>query len=685
MNTLLEEAEKLLAVGQPEDALTLCERILAAEPDHCEALYTAGRIDLQSGRTETALQRFATAAQLDPDNALYAQYLGISYGTAGKLAEAEQHFRRVVALAPDNAFAQMNLGNVLKDQGKFSAAADAFRQSITLAEENAEAWLELGNVLRKLGDTEAAISAFKSALSNRPSLIRANLPLAAALLDAGRVTEATTLLEKLTGEFPRGAELFDYLGQARMANGDFTSAIDSYRQAIRINPRLARAGNNLGHACLSAWQPEAAIESFRAALQQKPDYARAHSNLLQTMNYLPDISSAALFTEAKRFGEQHDRKMQLAGQTASRESGHRIRLGYLSPDFRSHSIAHFTARLIGTHDRSRFELYLYSAVTKPDQITATFEQQCDHWRSITNLSDEAAANVIHADGIDILVDLAGHTANNRLPVFGYRPAPVQVTWLGYPNTTGMDSIDYRLTDDIADPPGTSDEFHTERLLRLDAGFLCYQTSNPEPAITDAPCVTNGHITFGSFNHLPKLNERVIRLWARILQRLPDARLLLKSRSLVNDDVRAACAARFAAAGVSPERLLLRQMTPSRRAHMAMYGEVDIALDTFPYNGTTTTCEALWMGVPVITLAGERHAGRVGVSILQHAGCAAFIAENEDDYVERACALAGDRDRLAQVRADLRQQLLASELMDVTRFTRSLEAVYDDIAANPRSA
>lgn len=348
-------------------------------------------------------------------------------------------------------------------------------------------------------------------------------------------------------------------------------------------------------------------------------------------------------------------------------------MGYVSPDFHAHSVAYFIEPVLARHDPAAVETYCYAEVAQPDAFTEHMKTLAAHWRGTFGRSDDEVADMIRNDAIDILIDLAGHTAHNRLAVFARRPAPVQVTYLGYPNTAGLPQMDYRLTDAAADPPG-QEVYYTESLVRLPQGFLCYAPPHESPAVGPLPAATGGCITFGSFNALPKMNNEVIALWARVLQSVPGARLILKNKSLQD----AKTCERYRQHFHPPERIELLGWLDDPADHLSIYHRVDIALDTFPYNGTTTTCEALWMGVPVITLAGERHAGRVGLSLLTQLGLTELIAKTPDEYVRLAVALAGNRERLAALRAGLRERMRRSPLCDAQSFTRDLEAAYREM-------
>lgn len=357
------------------------------------------------------------------------------------------------------------------------------------------------------------------------------------------------------------------------------------------------------------------------------------------------------------------------------DSNRRLRVGYVSPDFRQHSVAYFIEPILAHHDPEQIETVGYANVAVPDTVTDRLRSLTNEWCDVYHLNDDRFAERVRADGIDILVDLAGHTGSNRLPVFARKPAPIQVTYLGYPNTTGLDCMDYRLTDAWADPPGLTDDYYTEELIRLPGCFLCYNPPITAPPVMELPAKTIGRITFGSFTNLPKLTPEVIALWSPILHAVPTARLILKVRWFEDEPIRTRYLAMFAEHNIDSTRVKLIGLIPDTNHHLAFYGNIDIALDSFPYNGTTTTCEALWMGVPTIALAGRTHVSRVGFSLLTAVGLPELIAANPEEYVALAVALAADWNQLAQLRASLRKRVAGSPLYDAIAHTRSIEAKY----------
>lgn len=561
---------------------------------------------------------------------------------AGRLDEAEKVARDILQAEPEAADAHHVLGHIAIRRRQGEQAIEHLSRAIALAPGRAEFQDTLGLTWYGLGNLAEATSCFRQALAVAPNNVSVLNNLGICLKDASVYGEA----------------------------------VECFRKALALAPQSFAARINLGNALTSMGELDTAVESLRQAIELAPALPNAWSNLLVVLNYLAACPQREIYRESLAFETRYAAKLLAATEFPNEPDPNRVlHIGYVSPDFREHSVAHFTAELLGAHDRERFTVFAYSDAGRADARTQAFQAQADQWRTIAGAPDEAVAAKIREDGIDILVDLAGHTAGNRLTLFARRAAPVQVTWLGYPNTTGMQAMDYRLTDDIADPPGESDELHTETLVRLPHGFLCYQTGAAEPPVAPLPAISRGHITFGSFNALAKTTPEVISTWAEILRAVPGSRLVLKSLALADDATRVRLVRAFREQGVDTDRIEPLGWLPARGSHLEHYARVDIALDPFPYNGTTTTFEALWMGVPVVTLRGERHAGRVGASILQRAGLADWIAATRTEYVAIAAAKAADVAALAALRSTLRERVQASGLTDLPRFTKSLEDAY----------
>ncbi|BCS55986.1 tetratricopeptide repeat protein [Geobacter sp. SVR] len=461
-----------------------------------------------------------------------------------------------------------------------------------------------------------------------------------------------------------------HLAGAELSRRRFLAGVWALREAVTRNPRHVDAWIDLGCAWKKLREIQQAIDCFQRAVDLNPQSCIAHDNLIFTMLFSDRISPDEIFAAHKNWGILHD-VAPLPHPPAPLRTG-RLRIGYLSPDFREHSVASFIEPVLASHDRSRFEIFCYHCHQDHDRVTARIQTLTDGWRELNDVSDDVAAELIRNDGIHILVELAGHTAFNRLPLLARRPAPIQVTWLGYPHSTGLPAIDYRLTDAVADPPGISEQWHSERPVRLPGPFLCFHPPEAPDPPEALPCSKNGFITLASFNNLAKASPTILRCWRHILAAIPDARLLIKSEIFSDRESSDWAAERLQ---LPTDRLLFLGKTPDRTSHLALYSQADLALDTFPYNGTTTTCESLYMGVPVVSLAGRRHASRVGATILEAVGLGDLVTWTEEQYVATAVKLAKDLPRLSSLRRNLRGMMAASPLMDRQRFTDGLEAEY----------
>ncbi len=502
----------------------------------------------------------------------------------------------------------------------------------------------------------------------------AALARAAELFTLGRLDEAVEACRQGLAIAPTRSALHNNLALALRRLGRTTAAIEALEAALAHDARNVEAMSNLADTLRGVGRMDEALALYRRALALAPGHADVRANFLMTLQYATDVAPHGVTDAHRRWGALVADVPRFEHADHPRGETRRLRVGYLSPDFRAHSVAWFLDPIVASHDAREVEVFGYADVARPDATTARFAAQVHVWRPVHGLDDAAVAALIARDRIDVLVELAGHTERSRLGVMARRPAPVQVTYLGYPCTTGLAAIDYRIVDAHTDPPG-SEALSTETLVRPAPAFLVYAPPYDAPGVTPLPALRAGYVTFGSFNATSKLNDDVLATWAALLARVPDARLLLKGLPFADAAVCARFRNSFATRGVAPERVLLRPFAQGREAHLATYGEVDVALDTFPYNGTTTTCEALWMGVPVVTLAGDAHAGRVGVSLLSRLGRPAWIAGTREAYVETAVALASDLARLADERATLRDAVRASGLTDGPAFTRALERFY----------
>jgi predicted O-linked N-acetylglucosamine transferase (SPINDLY family) len=495
-----------------------------------------------------------------------------------------------------------------------------------------------------------------------------------AFLQQNRHEEAAKFLGRAAALKPGNAGYHLNLGAALHRLRKLDEAITAFRRALALKPDYPQALSNLATLLEARSQVEEAVTLHNRAVQLRPDDAVFASNRLFALHYHPRLTSAELFQEHRRWDERFGKPPagRISTYPNKRDPARPLRVGYVSADFRRHSVGYFFAPLLANHDRAVVEPYCYSGVINPDDATAEFRRNSSGFRDIAALSDDRLVELIRADGIDILVDLSGHTAGNRLTAFARKPAPVQVTYLGYPNTTGLAAIDYRLTDAIADPPGLTEALNSEQLVRLPDCAWCFQ---PSPDAPDPRPRDDGPIIFGSFNALPKLTEQTMQLFALVLHRVPGSRLLLKSHGLADDAARRLLLDRMAALGIDGNRIELIGYIESEREHMALYHRMDIALDSFPYHGTTTTCQAIWMGVPVISLAGDSHRSRVGASLLSSVGLQGLIAQTPEEYAAIASNMAADLPALDELRQNLRGTMRHSPLMDGPRFARNIESAY----------
>ncbi|MCE9620007.1 MAG: tetratricopeptide repeat protein [Planctomycetes bacterium] len=544
---------------------------------------------------------------------------------------------------------------------------------------NAEAVL-VALELQKRRELPLAEQIYAQVLAADPDQSDAMLFLGVLRHQVGRSAEGVELMRKAVKLKPNNRLYLYNLAKVSEELGHLSESIDLYQRSLKIEPS-PDACNNLGSLLLGQGRVEEAIACYKRGNALDPSDIWQQSNLLYAMNFTADPDLQSIFEEHRKFGERYERSIAgAAPQIAESDRGANrpLRIGYVSADFRQHSVAHFIEPVLAAHDKTKFEVFAYYNQFVGDEITQRIERQVANWRTIASFSDEKLAGLIRADAIDILVDLSGHTPLHRLRTFALKPAPVQATWLGYPNTTGLRSMDYRITDAFADPVGMTEALHTEKLIRLPESFSCFLPPETSPPVGPLPALKSGSVTFGSFNNFAKITPQVIETWANILLRLPTARLVLKYRGVGEPAMQAMAHQVFARHGVSAERVQMLDKDASQMAHMERYNSIDIGLDPFPYNGSTTTCDALWMGVPVVTLAGRSHVARVGVSQMSNLGLLELIARDRDHYVELAVGLAGDLERLKSLRAGLRERMKASSLMNPERLTRHLERAYQEM-------
>jgi predicted O-linked N-acetylglucosamine transferase (SPINDLY family) len=523
--------------------------------------------------------------------------------------------------------------------GRSTDAEDLCRRVLAAEPTNGQAWHLLGYMAHQAGQFEFAVDLISRSLEFAPDSVAA----------------------------------LNNLGLSHHALRKLDDALAAYRRALELNSNLPEVHNNIGNVLKDLGQPEAAIASYRRSLEPRPDNARTHSNLLTTLLLCPGVSAAKIHEEHRLWNERFALPLAkwIQPYATDRSPDRRLRIGYVSPDFRTHCQAFFMVPLLTNHDRQNFEIVCYSDVAKPDIVTDRLRTLAHQWRSIVGLSDDQATELIRQGQIDILVDLTMHMEQSRPLLFARKPAPVQVCWLAYPGTTGQTAIDYRLTDPQLDPPGCHDEYYAEQSIRLPETFWCYDPLTSEPQVNSLPALENGYITFGSLNNFCKINDGVLKLWARVLRAVDRSRLLiLAPEGSGRDRVRTL----LEAEGIHPDRVAFVPHQPMVK-YLATYNQIDIGLDTLPYNGHTTSLDAFWMGVPIVTLIGETVVGRAGLSQLTNLALTDLVAHNEDEFVRIASGLADNHDQLANLRQTLRGRMQQSPLMNAPRFASAIESAY----------
>ena len=610
---------------------------------------------------------------------------------AGRFGQAEQLYRTVLTANSENPQANHLLGVLAYQQGRFGVAVPLIAKAVLHEPGNATYLNNLGLALGGQGKLEEALLVYRQAISIDPDYADAHVNCGIVLEALGKPDEALTVYNLAIARNPDHADLRNSRGLLLLSRGDLGQSLADFSHALGVEPGFAEAHNNRGNALEAQGRIKEAIEAYRQAIATDPGFAGAESNLLLCLQYDDDTDGEALLAAHRNWGAAHavSREGRLGRAASGRpvhghepnrdpDPKHRLRIGYVSPDFCTHPVAAFVEPLLALHDRTLFDIFCYSNVRRPDDVTTRLRSYPVTWRDIRGMPDEKAAALVRDDGIDILIDLAGHTAGGRLLLFGHKPAPIQASYLGYPGTSGLTEMDHRLTDVWTDPVESSDAFYTEELVHLPGGSLCFQP--PLAEVPSAPFTppAAGHVTFASFNNAAKVSPVTVSLWSKVLEAMPNSRLLLKSRSFADRETVDRLLGLFGKHGISPERLEFAGWLDSSESHLALYDRAHIALDTFPYSGCTTTCEALWMGVPVITLAGREARSRMSVSILKQLGLDCYIAESAEAYVEIAAALAMDGRELARLRAGLRSTMRESNLMNAERFTRNLEAAYREM-------
>lgn len=627
---------------------------------------------LAQGRFAVLEQDAQAFVERFPDHAVGWTALGLARTELGRHGEALDDLRRSLRCSPDDPQVRTYLAHVLKRLGRLADAEAAYRQALSLQPDLAEAQEHLGETLLRLQRTAEAEACYRRVIALRPDAADAQNGLGVVLKNQGRLSEAESAYREALALNPRHADALANLGVVLKRRDRLADAATCFERSLALKPQAAGALSNLGIVRMEQGRMAEAEAHLRRALALDPGLADVRSNLLFVLNHLGEHSPAETLAEARDYGH----RVAAAAPCRYRKwlaapSPVRLRVGMVSGDLREHPVGHFLEALLAPLAAGNIELIAYPTHHRQDALSARLRPLFAAWTPLTGLNDLEAAQRIHGDGVHVLLDLAGHTAHNRLPLFACKPAPVQASWLGYFASTGVAEMDWLIADDIGAPPGHDAHF-SERLWRLPNTRLCFTPPQRAPEVAPLPALSRGHVTFGCFQSLAKVNDAVLAAWAEILAALPDARLRLQCKQLGDATVVRDLRARLQAQGIASGRVDLHRQVP-REAYLAAHAEVDLLLDTFPYPGGTTTCEALWMGVPTVTLAGARLLSRQGASLLHAAGLPGWVARDRSDYVARAVASARDLDGLARLRSGLRGQVSRSPLFDAPGFARDLGA------------
>jgi protein O-GlcNAc transferase len=706
----------LFQLGNQQEGIRFVKRAAEVRPRHVETLYNLGIMLQRAGEHTDAAASFREVLSINPKYVQAHFSLGNALQELKQLEDAVKSFRQATLLAPDWPEAHFNLGNALRDLFQQEEALKSYQKAVALKPDWGEAYSNIGHILVILNKHEEAILICKKAIALNASLSEAHFNMGMALSHLKKPIEALISYRMAIILKPDWVEAQQSLGYLLSHLGRFEEAVPVYRKLITLKPEWAEVHNALGLALLNLGFASLDFEKFREAeachrqallvkpelpdtycylaasplqtglgrdeaialcekaLELKPDFLVAYQILLFMQQYSEKLTPQHLRNSLEKFAETCLAESLESPHLNAPDPEKRLRIGYLSPDFRNHSCLWFIEPLLSAHDRQQVEVFCYANVPKSDQMTDRLKALADNWYDLRSLNIDGVAALIQEHNIDILVDLAGHTSDNLLPVFQRKPSPIQVSWLGFPSSTGLSAIDYRISDCLLTPEDTP-EYYAEKVWNLDCPSHCYQAHSRAPAIGPLPAERQGYITFASFNNLAKVNVETVALWAKVLHTVHDSRLLIKNRQLDEPGIYRQYIEAFKAQGIAEERIELLGSIPDIEAHLNYYNRVDICLDTFPYNGATTTLEALWMGVPVVTHFGWRTASRYGLSFLDALGLRELATDDPVQFAQIAADLTSNLPKLAQLRSELRTRMQHSPLCDEVNFARTLEAAY----------
>ena len=664
----------LHATGHDADALECIENAAAMTPERADILSNLGLVYRSAGQLQKSTSILKRAAELDPQSVTVRNNLGTVLMESGSLGEAEAHFQTALQIEPESNDAAMNLGNVWQRQGKLKDAEQLYRRCLEHDPDNALLLTNLGESLRRQCRWSDAAEFLGKAIQQNPELIETQLNFGRTLLNSHQHEAAVAHFRELVAIHPNDSRAHHFLGNALSHVSDFDGSVSCLQRSLELRPDDSYAHNSLAFVFMAASDHHRAAKHFRESLRLNPRLSRSRSALLYLMSADPAVSQQELFDEHLRWAKLHGQVKSLGPHCNLRQKSRRLRIGYVSPDLRNHAVAFFFQPVLDAHDPEAVEVFCYAEVATPDQSTQRMREQVDQWRFTTGMSDLQVAEQIACDKIDILVDLAGHTANNRLVAFAHKPAPIQVTWLGYPNTTGLSAIDYRLSCETVHPVG-EETYHTEELIRMPRAAFCFSPPQQSLGIQSPPVQKNGYITFGSLHRPFKISQQTRKLWSRLLLACPTSRLLAFNTHFTGES-KASLIQSLTDEGVDPQRIEVRDSFLGE-SYLKTYDDIDVALDVSPWAGGTTTLEALWSGVPVIAQYGDRGSSRSSASVVTAIEHDQWIAHTDDEYINKVMSLAADIPKLCRLRRQLREQMQTT-VLDGKRFTRNLEQVYRDI-------
>ena len=713
-------ANILLAKGDVDGAIASYRHALALNPNAPETVSNLGNALRKKGDLPGAIDNFRRATELRPDFVEARINLAHALKESGKLDESIETYRQALAARPDHVEAIVSMGNALQEAKRFDESIEAYRRALAIGHDYAEAWYGLGGAFKQSGDIDQAIAAYRHAVHVRPDYADAYCNLGIVLNDKGLVNESIEAYQNAIKHLPTYADAYNNLGITLRYAGRLDEAVAALRHALSLRPNYPDALNNLGLAYDELGKPDEAIGAFRQALAMRPQFEYARNNLANTLKEIgslgeaiaeyriasetsqhpwllgnllfalhahPDYGPEQIYTEHLKWNERFIKPLASLRKPHDNDpSPNRpLRFGLVSADLNQHPVGRFMLPLFQNINRDQYQLFCYSDGRREDWVAEALERLSTGWHRTVGLSDQHVADLIRQDRIDILFDLSMHTKESRLTIFGLKPAPVQATYLAYCSTTGVDTIDYRISDPWFDPPyppGTEERIYTEKTLRLPNTYWCYQSPPEAAEVAPSPANRFGMISFGGLNTFSKVTPQAIAAWGKILVNTPGSRMVLHCKE---GQHRHRTVDLFRRAGVEPHRVMFVPRVGGRD-YFKLYDQIDIALDTFPYPGGTTTCDALWMGVPVITLKGQTAVSRGGYSILSNVGLTEFVADSIDQYINLATNLAKDLAELAELRTSLRPRMQSSPLMNAPAFARDfhslLRQIWQQWCANP---